>query len=224
MWGARYISKSLVLNSELCLRKNWKGFSVFPFVTLLCNKTNTMTNSDFFLETDRLRFRKWCRDDIDYAIGLWGDFKVTNLFDNRGQLNDRQVLGRLLQEIENQEKYGVQYWPIFSRSEAMHVGAAGLRPKDLRENQYEIGFHICSKYWNMGFGLEAAQGVLEYAFNTLKASSLFAGHNPNNSISEILLMKLNFEYTHDEHYEPTGLMHPSYILTSENYKNRAQET
>ena len=72
----------------------------------------------------------------------------------------------------------------------------------------------------MGFGLEAAQGVLEYAFNTLKASSLFAGHNPNNSISEILLMKLNFEYTHDEHYEPTGLMHPSYILTSENYKNR----
>ena len=102
-----------------------------------------MTKSDFFLQTDRLCFRKWCRDDIDYAIGLWGDFKVTNLFDNRGQLNDRQVRGRLLQEIEN---------------------------------QYEIGFHICSKYWNMGFGREATQGVLKFAFNTLCASSLCAGH------------------------------------------------
>ena len=77
-------------------------------------------------------------------------------------------------------------------------------------------------YWNMGFGCEAAQGVLKYAFNTLCASSLFAGHNPNNRISEILLIKLNFKYTHDEYYEPTGLMHPSYILTSEHYKNRLQ--
>jgi len=52
-----------------------------------------MTRSDFFLETDKLCFRKWCREDIDYAIGLWGDFKVTKLFDNRGQLSDRQVHG-----------------------------------------------------------------------------------------------------------------------------------
>ena len=220
--GVRYITKFLVINSGLYLRENWKVFSISPFIKMLSNKITVMTEPAFFLETDRLCFRKWCREDIDYAIGLWGDFKVTKLFDNRGQLNDRQVRVRLLQEIENQERYNVQYWPVFSKQKAVHVGAAGLRPKDLKENQYEIGFQICSKYWNMGYGREATQGVLEYAFNTLGASSLFAGHNPSNKISEIILTKLKFEYTHDEYYVPTHLMHPSYILTSASYNNRTQ--
>jgi hypothetical protein len=45
--------------------------------------------------------------------------------------------------------------------------------------------------------------------------ALFAGHNPNNEKSGMLLGKLGFEYTHDEFYEPTGLQHPSYLLKRE---------
>nr|NIV34793.1 hypothetical protein [Anaerolineae bacterium] len=44
-----------------------------------------------------------------------------------------------------------------------------------------------------------------------------AGHNPKNTASQHLLGKLGFRYTHEELYEPTGLMHPCYGLTHDEY-------
>ena len=41
---------------------------------------------------------------------------------------------------------------------------------------------------------------------------LSGSHNPGNQASRHLLETLGFRYTHDELYEPTGLMHPSYLL------------
>ena len=46
---------------------------------------------------------------------------------------------------------------------------------------------------------------------------LFAGHNPENTVSRHLLQKLGFRYTHDEFYAPTGLQHPSYMMESKDY-------
>ena len=55
---------------------------------------------------------------------------------------------------------------------------------------------------------------IDYAFTVLKAEGLFAGHNPQNIASQKILSKLGFHYIDDEFYEPTGLYHPSYELTS----------
>lgn len=60
---------------------------------------------------------------------------------------------------------------------------------------------------------------MEYAFKVLKADALFAGHNPKNIASAALLKKLGFKYIYDEFYPPTGLYHPSYLLTKEDYMN-----
>ncbi|HUV51221.1 MAG TPA: GNAT family protein, partial [Anaerolineae bacterium] len=46
---------------------------------------------------------------------------------------------------------------------------------------------------------------------------LFAGHNPKNEASRHLLEKLGFRYSHDEYYAPTGLNHPSYMMTADEY-------
>ena len=70
----------------------------------------------------------------------------------------------------------------------------GLRPKNLEEKQYEIGFYICTKYWGKGYAFEAADAVIDYSFNKLNVSSLFAGHNPQNKASQHLLLKLGFIY------------------------------
>lgn len=48
----------------------------------------------------------------------------------------------------------------------------------------------------------------------LKVEKLFAGRNPQNTASKKKLNKLGFHYIGDEFYEPTGLYHPSYELTS----------
>ena len=88
-----------------------------------------MITDHYFLKSKRLQFRTWTKDDLNLALGLWGDYEVTKLFDNRGQLSVEQVYERLCTEIINQDKYGVQYWPIFEIKDNCHIGTAGLRPK-----------------------------------------------------------------------------------------------
>lgn len=91
------------------------------------------------------------------------------------------------------------------------IGCCGLRPYDLEKNIYEIGIHILPQYWGKGIGGEALNTAIQYAFKELKVKNLFAGHNPKNSASKKLLTKVGFQFIGEEYYEPTGLMHPSYL-------------
>jgi RimJ/RimL family protein N-acetyltransferase len=172
-----------------------------------------------FLETSRLIFRTWTETDEELALGLWGDPRVIQYIDARANLSVDEVRDRLTREIAGAREFGVQYWPIFLRSTGEHVGCCGLRPYDLARNIYELGFHIRSDLWGQGFASEAARRVMVYAFTELSVNGLFAGHNPHNTASRHLLQKLGFRYTHDEYYAPTGLYHPSYVLTADEYRS-----
>lgn len=174
----------------------------------------------YFLTSDRLGFRRWAEDDLDLAHELWGDPEVMRLIDARGKLSRDRVKQRLVAEINTAAHCKVQYWPIFLIENDAFVGCCGLRPYDLSRGLYELGFHICSKHWRRGFASEAAHRVIAHAFDDLGVHGLFAGHNPKNDASRILLEKLGFRYTHAELYEPTGLHHPSYILRAEEYAKR----
>lgn len=171
----------------------------------------------YFLKSNRLGFRPWREDDLAIAIELWGDYEVTQFFDARGKWSRDEVRERLTEEIKTEREYGVQYWPIFRLKTMGHIGCCGLRPYDLSEGIYEIGFHIRSNLWRRGYAREAAVAVINYAFDTLKVDALFAGHNPQNAVSQDLLLQLGFRYTHAEYYPPTGLDHPSYSLNANDY-------
>ena len=75
-----------------------------------------------------------------------------------------------------------------------------------------MGFYLRPPYWRMGLAEEAGRGVIEFAFSTLKANALFAGHHPHNAASGRVLGKLGFRFSHEELYPPTGLMHRGYVL------------
>ena len=88
-----------------------------------------------------------------------------------------------------------------------------MRPYRPELGIHELGVHIRPAFWRQGFASEAARVVIAHALERLHARGLFAGHNPANASSRAMLLKLGFRYTHDELYPPTGLMHPSYLLT-----------
>ena len=104
----------------------------------------------------------------------------------------------------------MQYWPIFDLKSEECVGVCGLRPHG--SNSYELGFHLRPAYWHQGYAAEAGRAAIGYAFETLHADSIFAGHHPDNIASKKVLQRLGFEETGKEYYKPTGLYHPSYIL------------
>ena len=173
-------------------------------------------SAEFFLRTEHLYFRPWSPDDLELATGLWGDEEVTRLIG--GPFAQAQVRERLAREIASLNAYGVQYWPVFLLPGGEHLGCCGLRPYQPERKIYEIGFHLRPPYWGRGYAAEAARAVMAYAFDKLGAAGLFAGHHPANEASRRLLGKLGFRYTHDEYYPPTGLNHPSHMITAEEYK------
>ncbi|HUA15410.1 MAG TPA: GNAT family N-acetyltransferase [Verrucomicrobiae bacterium] len=165
----------------------------------------------YFLISERLGFRIWNEKDLPLAISLWGDPDVTRLIG--GPFSGEEIKSKLDREIECMARYHVQYWPIFVLKGDEFAGCAGLRPYAPEKGIYELGFHIRRQSWGHGFAKEAGRAVVKYAFDTLRTGALFAGHHPSNAASRRVLEKLGFRFTHEELYAPTGLMHPSYMLT-----------
>jgi ribosomal-protein-alanine N-acetyltransferase len=163
-----------------------------------------------FLESDRLSFRRWSPEDLPLAQSLWGDLEVSRFL---GSFSPEAVQQRLNLEIANNNTCHVQYWPMFLRSNENFVGCAGLRPYRPEQQIFELGYHLRPQYWAQGLATEAAKAVSGYAFQTLKASALFAAHYPGNVASRLVLEKLGFQFAHEEFYAPTGTMHRSYLLT-----------
>lgn len=161
------------------------------------------------MRTARLGFAVWGPDDFHLAFALWGDPRVTRLFG--GPFSVDQVRTRLAREAETQALHGIQYWPLYRLEDDAHLGCGGLRP--WREpGVLELGLHLRPEFWKHGYATEAARAVAAHAFNTLAVRGLFAGHHPENRDSRHLLDRLKFRGVGEELYEPTGLMHPSYML------------
>jgi ribosomal-protein-alanine N-acetyltransferase len=167
-------------------------------------------DQSYFLTTPRLGFRHWTPSDLPLAVSLWSDPDVTRLIG--GPLSKENIAHKLDAEISSMNLYGVQYWPVFHLATEEFAGCAGLRPHQPNEKIYELGFHLLPAFWRQGLAAEAGRAVIPYAFETLHARSLFAGHHPENAASRRVLKKLGFVFTHEELYPPTGLSHPSYSL------------
>lgn len=165
----------------------------------------------YHLRSARLGFGRWSPEDIDLAMALWGDARVTTLIG--GPFSEAQVRERLAREIENEAVHGFQYWPLFLSSDGAHVGCCGLKPYP-EPGILEMGFQLRFEHWGQGYASEAAREVIRHAFAALGIRALFAGHHPKNEPSRRLLEKLGFRYVRHELYPPTGLEHPGYLLTA----------
>jgi [ribosomal protein S5]-alanine N-acetyltransferase len=166
----------------------------------------------YFMRTSRLGFGTWPPDDLDLAIGLWGDDRVSRLIG--GPFSRRSVEERLALEIATEARAGFQYWPIFRLADGVHVGCCGLRPVAGRDGVLELGFHLRPDHWGQGYATEAGRAAIARAFAALGASALVAGHHPDNAASASVLRRLGFRYVRDELYAPTGRNHPSYEITA----------
>ncbi len=171
----------------------------------------------YFMLTERLGFSTWNTNDIERAFELWGNPEVTRFITATGRMEPTEIVERLGREIDMQMRFGVQYWPLFLRERTRFVGCCGLRPYDLSKGFHELGVHLLPKFWRRGYAREACARVIRHAFDDLECPSLFAGHNPRNHASARLLLDLGFVHTHDELYLPTGLEHPSYQLSRDDY-------
>ncbi len=166
---------------------------------------------EYFLKTGRIGFSNWTMEDAAFACSLWGDREVARFICSTGKFSKQDVQKRLALEIENSVRFHVQYWPIFSLEDGEFLGCCGLRPHNMEKGVYELGFHLKQEHWGKGYATEASGAVINYAFDVLGVDNLVAGHHPQNTGSQKVLLKLGFHRIADAYYPPTGLHHAAYL-------------
>jgi len=164
----------------------------------------------YFLRSPRLGFRCWTADDLPLARQLWGDLEVTRFFG--GPFGEEEIARRLEVEIARMSAYRFQYWPMDLVSTNEHVGCCGLRPFRPDVGIPELGFHLRPKFWGQGLASEGARAIIRFAFETLPAKALSAGHHPENVNSKKVLEKLGFRYSHHEFFPALEIEIPYYLL------------
>jgi RimJ/RimL family protein N-acetyltransferase len=169
-------------------------------------------SKSYFLKSARIGFRCWSQDDLPLARELWSDIEVTRFlggpfFQRTGSSKNCSARSTGMKAHE------FQYSPIHLLSSHEHLGCCGLRPYRPQDQLHELGFHLRPRYWGQGLASEAARKVIGYAFDTIGAKGLSAGHHPENTTSKKLLEKLGFRYSHDEFYAPLQMHLPYYLLT-----------
>lgn len=146
-----------------------------------------------FLKTDRASIRPFVYEDLDelYQLCLQPEAMafIPPHFDTETK---QQVVDRLEKYINHYEEHGLSFGHV-SDSKGNFMGRAGFCfvPEVSR---YEIGYSLLPQYWGQGLATEIAQGLLDYAFNTLNIDSICARTITGNERSDAVLHKTGFTF------------------------------
>lgn len=165
------------------------------------------------LVTERLTLQLHQENDLDDLYILRSDYDVMKYMDQAPATDKQTVLGTI-KDIQQDyiNKAGIN-WTIKLKGQNETIGYMSLWKIDHSNHRVELGYALKKEYWRKGITYEAAQAVIDFTFHKLKAHSIMANINPDNSASEALLLKLGFkqEALFRENYHYNGQFFDSVI-------------
>ena len=111
--------------------------------------------------------------------------------------------------LHHWDRHGYGVWILRNRGDGAFVGRAGLRRKPIDGfEESELLFACMPAFWAQGLATEAAQGVVQVAFDRLKMPNLVSFTRPDNTASRRVIEKSGFAYERDFIHD--GLLHVLY--------------
>ncbi|MBN8703389.1 MAG: GNAT family N-acetyltransferase [Bacteroidetes bacterium] len=172
-----------------------------------------------FVETDRLILREILPSDADGFFELDSDPDVHKYLGNKPVTSISQVK-EVIQLVRQQYiDNGIGRWAVVEKCSNSFIGWAGL--KYVREatnnhiNYYDLGYRLIKKYWAKGFATESAIASLNYGFENLNLSDLYAIAHQENNASNRILSKVGFHLSGTFMYDNS--LHNWYKLTKRDW-------
>jgi RimJ/RimL family protein N-acetyltransferase len=157
-----------------------------------------------FLETERLRLRRFTDSDVDNLVNLDGDPQVMH-FINGGRPVSRDVihnetLPRFLRAYERFEGFGV--WAAIERSTGEFVGWFEFYPrKDAVPEEVELGYRLRKSAWGKGYATEGSRALIRKGFTELGVRKVVAQTMVVNAASRRVMEKAGLRYVRTFHQE-----------------------
>lgn len=143
------------------------------------------------IETGRLKLRQWKEGDFDAFADYYSD--EGNARYVGGKKDADQAWRHLALQIGHWQLKGFGYWAVDEKDTNDFVGCVGLW-KSPGWPELELGYWLTKEHQGKGYAVEACLRCLEYARETLKATSLVSYIDPNNAPSIRLAKRLGATY------------------------------
>ncbi|MGY0040963.1 GNAT family N-acetyltransferase [Pedobacter sp. NJ-S-72] len=164
------------------------------------------------LETQRLLLRRATADDLQSLFDIYGD-PETNLSNPAGPLTSLEEAEKVLQKwIAHWNTQGFGTWAISLKEDPDSIigfGGLSLKKYGIKE-RLNLGYRFATTAWGKGYATEMCLANLDYAFQQLKQSVVYAVVRPENTASIKVLKKigmLNIDALDDVPGKPYSLIY-----------------
>ena len=146
-------------------------------------------------ETERLILRERTMEDLEDCIEMDCEEEVVKYIPEVRELlnSQNEHIAFVKKRIETKYPIGLGYWTIESKvNNREFIGWILLIPVDNVGPEIEMGWRLKRDYWGAGYATEAANVILNYAFNTVDLKSVVADIHQLNQGSIRVAEKLGF--------------------------------
>lgn len=147
------------------------------------------------LETEHLVLRHLEPDDLEDLFTLYCDPEVRRYFPE-GVLTYEETKEELEWFLNGHPRHPeLGLWATLLKDGHRFIGRCGLLPWVLDGRlEVEVAYLLDKTYWGQGLGTEAAQGVLDYGFETLGLSRLICLIDRDNRASIRVAEKIGMAF------------------------------
>lgn len=149
------------------------------------------------LETEHLTLRELTFHDLPYLFPILSDIETMQYYPR--PYNREEVKEWIERSLDSYIENNFGLWAIELKQTGVFIGQCGITLQNINGVKVpEIGYHIDKRYWNRGYGTEAAKACLDYGFKHLKLNEIFihtyTKNLPSIRIAQKLGMQLHSEY------------------------------
>lgn len=159
-----------------------------------------------FLETSRLRLRRFTEADEDDLVELDGDPEVMRFLTGGRPTSREEVRTRVLPTVLGfYERFaGFGYWVAEERSTERFLGWFHFRPgKEPRDGEIELGYRLRRSAWGAGYATEGSLALIHKGFTELGVERVIAKTMTVNRGSRRVMEKCGLALVRTSH--PDGL-------------------
>lgn len=164
------------------------------------------------LITERLTLRQLVISDEQEIFTLRSDSEINKFLDREVSNTIEDARNFINKVNENINKNNSLYWAITLGDKNILVGTICLFGFSDENDKCEIGYELLTNFQGQGIMKEAAEKVIDYAFNTIKVQKIEAFLHRDNQRSIKLLDKFSFRNSNEPDKTNPELI--SYFLTN----------
>lgn len=138
------------------------------------------------LETTRLILRHKVEEDIPHMVKMFNTDEVRQYLGGYPPRDKHSMLKMVRHRKETE-------WAVTLRDTGEYIGEC-LIPKIVDNYLGEIGYLFLKEYWGKGYAQEAVTAIINYCFDTIMLSRLYATIDNKNERSRVFVEKLGFKF------------------------------